>query len=372
MKVSVAQKDLVAALSRCQGVVYMKTTLPVLSNILLEAKGGRLRYAATDLYRAVSGSVEAEVSEGGSICVPARDTLERAKALPAGGILLTANPNGTVDLKAVASPRRFKVHGLPGDNYPAIPTPDPAAVGFNVSAKDLYSLLAHVAFSISTDSTRPHLNSALLESSDGKLRAVSTDGHRLTLHDVSFDGPAFSVLIPLAAVQNVKGMLDDIPGLKGDVTVTIDKALVHFDFPFGRFTAKSTDSVFPPYGQVVPAQTDHAAIVPRAQLIDTLQAVSISSSERTGGVMLVFTSGTLRVEATNPSKGDGADELPVDYTGADMKLGVNARYCIDAAKAVQCEQVSIGFSGELDPIKVTPADGDETGYVAVVMPMRTE
>jgi DNA polymerase-3 subunit beta len=181
MHVVVSKKDLLKVLSRCQGVADKKSTMPVLGNVLLEVKSpDRLRVAATDLYLSLSTSIPAEVQSGGSVAVGARDLLERVRMMPEGPIAITTTPNAATTIRAVGASRRFTLHGVPGEEFPTLPEPDANATPLVLDTRSISRLIAGTYFSISTDDTRLHLNSALFEWDGERVRMVTTDGHRLS------------------------------------------------------------------------------------------------------------------------------------------------------------------------------------------------
>lgn len=370
MKFSIPNKDFVKALSRCIGTVEPKSTLPVLSNIYVEAhENNTVTFRATDLYLAIETTIAADVKATGSACVPAKDTLERTKALPAGDVVVTmADASSAVELRSAIGHRRFRVHGLPGDSFPPIPCNNGDDESkFIVPAKLLAELIFKTSFSISSDVTRPHLNSLLVEGEDGVLRGVSTDGHRLSMASVRCGAPVMSILLPQKAVSELHKLLE---GIEGDITMTTKGVIATFVFGFGTFSVKTVNAQFPAYRQVIPEKTDCRANVPRTAMIEALRACSLASSERTGGVALSFEQGTLKITSESADRGEGADEIPADYEGEATRIGCNAKYLIDALSVLDSEEADIGFGAALAPITVSPVGAD--GFVAVVMPMKLD
>ncbi|HEX7667299.1 MAG TPA: DNA polymerase III subunit beta, partial [Polyangiaceae bacterium] len=207
MEITVAKKDLLKLVSRMQGVAERKSTMPVLSNVLLAVDGpNALRLAATDLYLAIAGKVPAEVAKGGSVAVPAKDLLERVKMMPDGPIHIATQDNATTTLKATGSARRYTLRGMPGDDFPPLPAPAEGAPTLALEVSVLQELIAKTYFSISSDETRAHLNSALFEWDGDVVRMVTTDGHRLSKMEVKVAGrqATATMLIPLKAIQELR------------------------------------------------------------------------------------------------------------------------------------------------------------------------
>jgi DNA polymerase-3 subunit beta len=376
MHVIVSKKDLVPVLERCQGVADRKSTMPVLGNVLLEVGGpNELKLAATDLILAVRGRVSARVEQGGSVAVGARDLIERVRNMPDGEIGIATTANAATTLRAVGSARRFTLQGIPGEEFPTLPLPDKDAKAQALDASALLTLIGGTHFSISSDETRPHLSSALFESEGEWVRMVTTDGHRLSKMEVRVEGRqgAGNMLIPLKGVNELRRLCDEAAG-KGDgaeLKIVQSGPNAYFELPSFQFSVKLVDAQFPPYQQVIPAEYAHRVKVPRLATADALNAVSVAASDRTGGVKLSLSKGKLRFESESPESGEGFDELSVDYAGADLTVGFNARYFLDVLRAIVDDDVEIGLGGELDPAVIRPvAQNARQNYVAVVMPMR--
>jgi DNA polymerase-3 subunit beta len=377
MQVAVAKKDLLRILARCQGVADKKSTMPVLGNVLIEVQGpDELKLAATDLYLAVSGSLKARVDKGGSIAVGARDLFERVKMMPEGQISISTTEGAATTIRAVGSARRYTLHGIPGDEFPALPEPDDSAKKFELGVDTLSQLIAGTHFSISTDETRLHLNSALFEWDGDRVRMVTTDGHRLSKMEAQVPGKhaTTSFLIPLKGIQELKRLCDESKsegGSENTISLAHSGPNAYWQLAGFRFSVKLVDAQFPPYAQVIPESTERAVRVPRLPFSDALRAVSLAASDRTGGVKLTIENGKLRFESESPESGEGFDEVPIEYDGPTLTVGFNARYFLDVLGAMTEDEVIIGISGELDPAVIKPAtESTKQSYLAVVMPMR--
>jgi DNA polymerase-3 subunit beta len=381
MELTVAKKDLLKLVTRMQGVAERKSTMPVLSNVLLAVEGpATLRLAATDLYLALAGKVAADVSKGGSVAVSAKDLLERVKMMPDGPIHVATHDNAGTTLKAQGSARRYTLRGMPGDDFPPLPAPAEGAPTLALEVAVLQELIAKTHFSISTDETRAHLNSALFEWDGDVVRMVTTDGHRLSKMEVKVSGRQASatMLIPLKAIQELRRLCDDAlaeaPREGGkdshppQLQITQSGSSAFFQGAGTTFSVKLVDAQFPPYAQVIPQSSDKKVRVPRAAFADALRAVSIAASERTGGVKLALLKGIMRITSESPESGDGFDEIPVEYDGPAITIGFNAKYFLDVLGALDDEEIILSMSGELDPAVVRPSSDRQ--FLAVVMPMR--
>ena len=213
MELAVAKKELLKLLTRMQGVAERKSTMPVLSNVLLAVDGpNALRVAATDLYLSIAGRVPAEVKKGGSVAVPAKDLFERVRMMPEGSVQIVTTDGASTNLKASGSPRRYTLRGMPGDDFPPLPAPSEGAPTLALGVDVLSELMQKTYFSISTDETRAHLNSALFEWDGDVVRMVTTDGHRLSMMEQKVVGKqaTATMLIPLKAILELRRLCDEL------------------------------------------------------------------------------------------------------------------------------------------------------------------
>jgi DNA polymerase-3 subunit beta len=381
MELTVAKKELLRLVARMQGVAERKSTMPVLSNVLLAVDGpSALRLSATDLYLAIAGKVTADVTRGGSVAVPAKDLFERVKMMPDGPIHVATQDNAATTLKAAGSARRYTLRGMPGDDFPPLPAPAEGSPNLALEVEVLQELIAKTYFSISTDETRAHLNSALFEWDGDIVRMVTTDGHRLSKMEVKVTGRQASatMLIPLKAVQELRRLCEEVlaeqvketskDAVRPQLQITQSGSSAFFQAGGTTFSVKLVDAQFPPYAQVIPQNSERKIRIPRAAFADALRAVSIAASERTGGVKLSLSKGTMRITSESPESGDGFDEVPIEYDGASITIGFNAKYFLDVLGALTEDEIVLGVSGELDPAVVKPASDRQ--FLAVVMPMR--
>ncbi len=381
MHVVVSKKDLLRVLSRCQAVADKKSTMPVLANVLLETAGNdALRLAATDLYLAVSGTVPAQVEQAGSIALGAKDLFERVKLMPEGQIAIAASEGSTTTVRAVGAARRYTLHGIPGEEFPALPRPDDGAQILTLDTVTLGSLIGSTMFSISTDETRMHLNSALFEWDADHVRMVTTDGHRLSKSEVVLPDKeaTATMLIPLKGVSELKRLCDEArnessenDGETHQLKMVQSGPNAFFDLAGFQFSVKLVDGQFPPYDQVIPETSERVVRAPRLAMADALRAVSVAANDRTGGVKVTLSSGKMRFESESPESGEGFDEVAVEYDGAEVTIGFNARYFLDVLMAMDADEILLGLSGELDPAVLKPAsERTEASYLSVIMPMR--
>lgn len=368
MTISITRHDLLALLVPCQGVVDKKSLLPGIASVLLRTEGGSLRVSATDMYLSVSDKLP--VHGDINAALPAAGLLERVKAMPEGMLTITIGENYQATIKAAGSPRRFTLRGIPGSEFPVLPEPSGEAA-FTIPAATLSKLFARTAFSISTDETRPHVNSLLVEIGGHTIRCVSTDGHRLNKAEATVEGtlPKRSMMLPLKAVVELRRLLDKTTG---DVIVSSNDPHAFFAIGSATFGVKLIDAAFPPYAQVIPKFGKTGTHVARSALANAVQAVAIAASERTHGVKLTFAGDVLRIESESPDSGNAYDELPIDDAGVGaVTVGFNWKYLLDVLSVIDGDEVVLNIKGDLDPMVIRP-DEDEDGfsYLAVVMPMK--
>src|SRR6202451_2590862 len=284
MELTVAKKDLLTIVCRMQGLAERKSTMPVLSNVLLAVNGpSTLRVAATDLYLSLVGNIPVDVSKGGSVALSAKDLLERIRMMPDGPLHLSSQDNAATTLRAVGSARRYTLRGMPGDDFPPLPSAAEGSPSLALDVEVLQQLIAKTHFSISTDETRAHLNSALFEWDGDVVRMVTTDGHRLSKMEVRVSGRQASatMLIPLKAIQELRRICDEaliespVKDAGKDVArpqlqITQSGSSAFFQGAGTTFSVKLVDAQFPPYAQVIPQNSSLKIRAPRAAFADAL------------------------------------------------------------------------------------------------------
>lgn len=375
MHAVVSKRDFIRILARCQGVADKKSTMPVLANVLVEADSeGHLRLTATDLYLGISGQIDARVETAGSIAVDAKDLFDRVKAMPDGNISLSLQNAGAVVIRAEGQARRYTIKGIAGSEFPSLPQPATDSIEMLVPTEAFASLIAKTHFSIATDDTRPHLNSALFQWEGERIRMVTTDGHRLSKMEVTVPerSQEASMLIPLKGIQELKRLCEEARS-DGVAEITLLKSgpSAFFRVPHMQLGIKLVEVQFPPYGQVIPSSTQHQIVASRALVADAVRAVSLAASDRTGGVKMTMCENVMRFSSESPESGDGFDEVPVEFSGTEFTVGFNAAYVLHVLGCIEQDDIVLGLSGELDPATIQPSPQPEgSEFLAVIMPMR--
>lgn len=363
--ISIPKRTILTLIQSVESAAARKSAMPTLNTIQLSLAGKTLSAKATDLYLTLTASTEADGDDGFGVAIDARALLDRVKAMPDDApVTLDASGSGQTIIKSKA--RRFVVPSVPISDCPTIATPKGKAIA-SLSADMLSSLIRRTKFSISTDETRAHVNSALLIIGDGSVRMVSTDGHRLSLAVEEFGGEAkLQALIPLNAVSALEKFLTRNAG--ADVAMALEFGQLFFSAGGAMLGTKLVEAQFPPYQQVIPKSVESTAKVSRAALLGAVEAVRVSADEAKGGVVFEFADGKLRLTAVSPNKGEGQDEVGCELDGKPAKVGLNAKYVADVLGACSAEEVTFGFGGELDPVVVHEVGNEADTYV--VMPMR--
>ena len=352
MEINITKPNLVTALARTAGIADRKSSMQILSNVLIDAGGPKtVRVSATDLNLSATGLYSANVREGGTITVPAKTLYDIVKSMPSGMISLRTEGD-VVFIEGGRS--HFQLHSLPSDEYPSIPSASGVEF-FDLDAAMLLRMIEQTAFSISNDETRPHLNGALFQGDGKNLRMVSTDGHRLSKVEFKIGEAGFynfSMVVPFKAITEIRRLVDDGEGI---VSVAVHKQSVYLrrDVEIEKeqegapavtaevlLVSKLIDSEFPPYDQVIPASNERFFVTDRLDLLEALKRVSVVSTDRTLGVKFQIKEGSLEILTNNPSVGQGDERVDIAYEGEDLVIGFNALYFIEALSVLNTEEVS--------------------------------
>jgi DNA polymerase-3 subunit beta len=351
--------------------------MPILSNILLSTDGPKtLRLAATDLYLSVAATANAEIKAGGTIALAARTLFDIVKSLPEGELSLQVVGNHAAEIRS--GKVRFKIPGMPGQDFPALPNPG-AAEFASLEGEELGRLVSLTHYSMSADETRPHLACALFEGDAKTVRMVTTDGHRLSKAEYKIaEGKKllnFSMLVPAKGVAELRRLVDEAKADRQkteDTPTSIEVATAGGSAFFRRddavLSVKLVDEQFPPYGKVIPSSPTRKIGVSRALLTEALKRISLVASDKSGAVRFSADPGILRITSENPDVGEGAEELDVDFAGEPIEIGFNARYVLDVLGSLVEDDVKLELGGQLDPGVIRPVG--PTDFVGVIMPMR--
>jgi DNA polymerase-3 subunit beta len=361
MKLTAKRETLLEPLQAVGGVVERRQTMPILANVLLVAKDGRLSVTATDLEVELVASVELGVETEGEITVPGRKLLDICKALPEGANIKLVQDGDRVTLSAGRS--RFTLSTLPSSEFPTIDEVT-GQQKLKLAQSDLKKLLDKTQFSMAHQDVRYYLNGLLIEAKGGELRAVATDGHRLALAEMKTDTDGdIQVIVPRKGVLELSRLLHG----DGEVTVAIGTNHIQVELDGIRFTSKLIDGRFPDYDRVIPQDGD-VLKVDRPMVREALQRAAILSNEKYRGIRLLVSNNTLKIQAHNPEQEEAEEEVEVEYSGSDVEIGFNVNYLLDALAAVDGDEVQISLIDANSSCLITVEGETDCRYV--VMPMR--
>ncbi len=365
MKINANRDDLLAPLLKVGSVVERRQTLPILANVLISTRTEGLRFTATDLEVELTTSATATADDEMEFTLPARKLIDICKALPDGADL-TLEVSG--DKTTLRSGRgRYTMGMLPAQDYPSI-EPSAASEELTLPEGVLKRLIDKTAFAMAQQDVRYYLNGLLLEITSGRVRAVTTDGHRLALCDVELDTSTttdIQVILPRKAVIELGRLLSD-----SDDQLRLEVSNSHVRIHFGdtTFTSKLIDGRFPDYERVIPSGNTQELLADKNLLRQSLTRTSILSNEKYRGIRFRLTPGLLHLQAHNPEQDEAEEELEVDYQGDEMTVGFNVGYLLDVLGALDTDSVSMALIDSNSSTLVTPADSNECRYV--IMPMR--
>lgn len=370
MKITIERAELLKSLGHVQSVVERRNTIPILSNVKIEAQDGKLTLNATDMDLDMVDSVNAEVQTAGATTVSAHTLYDIVRKLPEGSqVELDATGDGQMQLSAGRS--RFTLSCLPTEEFPVLSGGE-LPFNFSVTAAELRALIDRTKFAISTEETRYYLNGIYLHKAerDGVdvLRAVATDGHRLA----SVEGPMPAgvddlpgVIVPRKTVTELRKLIDE----SGDeVQISMSESKIRFAFDNAILTSKLIDGTFPDYQRVIPTGNDKNMEVDCKQFADAVDRVSAISSEKSRAIKLSLSSGTLALSASSPEHGSAEEEIEVTYQGDPVDIGFNSAYLLDITRQIEGDVAQVSLADGNSPTILREADDASALYV--IMPMR--
>jgi len=371
MQFSIAKDTFLKALQKVQGIIETRKTMPILSNVLIEARPGKIDITATDLEVGMKSSYEASVKEEGKITVSAKKLYEIIKELPESEIYFSTRENDWIDLQCGKA--RFNIVGLSSEEFPSLPKIDDRDC-IRIESGTLNKMVERTSYAICQDETKYNLNGILLKTTehDGmvSLKMVSTDGHRLSLAENEFLGTSATalnkgIILPKKGVYEIKKITEDETGeillsfvdnnsvlRKGDTVVIM----------------RLIDGEFPDYTKVLPLNNNNMAVINRSDFLHSLRRMSILSSDKFKGVKLELQKGSMEISANNPELGEAHETMEVEYTGDPIGIRFNARYLIDVLSVIEMDEVELHLKDELSPAILKPLKTQE--MLSVIMPMR--
>ncbi len=369
MKAKINKKTLVQTLSHLHSVVEKRNTIPILANVLIEAKDKSLVLAATDMEIAELQSISCEVLQEGSVTTPAHILYDIVRKLPDEAMIELESIEGK-KLEIKTDKISFSLMCLPPNDFPDIHSGD-YPEGFEIDTASLRRLIDKTLFSVSTEETRYYLNGIYLHSIKEKetevLRAVATDGHRLSRLSASLPKNAHNlegVIIPRKTVTEIKKIIDN---QDGQVKIQIAKNKIKFSLNNVIITSKLLDGTFPDYERVIPNNNSKELIVDAQEFIAAVDRVSTLSSDRTKAIKFKLSNKALEITAENPDQGSAKENISVHYNGENMEIGFNSKYLIDISRQITGANIKFMLSDKLSPTLMF--DEEDSLALYLLMPM---
>jgi DNA polymerase-3 subunit beta len=369
MELVVRKNDLLRELQLFQGIVERKNTIPILANVLMEAKGDEVRFLATDLEVGLRSKCQATVAKGGSLTLPAKKFYEIVKSLPETDIRIAEDKGG---VKVAADRFDSRIQTLPREDFPTLPESGgtPSATLSRASVKEM---VAKTQFAITGEDTRYFLNGALFVLKPNEMSLVATDGHRLALVSVTRDGQGkkdadeVKAILPKKTLGELGRLLSD-----GEGDITYERGENHLFFEVGGrlLISRMIDGQFPAYERVIPKGNDKHIEFERDRLTNAVKRVALLSNERSRAVKIQIDKGKVDVTSSSPDLGEAKETLPVDYSGGAMQICFNAQYVLDFLSAVSTDVVSLDLKDEVSQAVMKPVGAEGYDYTYVIMPMR--
>lgn len=362
MKFRISKEAFLEGLSQVQHVVSTKATLPILSNVMLEAQDGELKLTTTDLDVGVSGSVAAEIEKEGATTLPARKLVGIIRELPASEISVEVDGKDNATIRS--GPSYFKIIGLSAEEFPRLPDFHDSRE-FKVPQKMLRDGLRKTSYAISNDETRYVLNGIFAIFKEGKLTLVATDGRRLAMVEYELEFPPsqeIEVIIPTKAVIEVQRLLDG----EGEVTIYLSESQIALEINDTVLVSKLVEGNYPNYRQVIPAKSTERVTLNREEFLTTVNRVSLLSSDKTNSVRLSFSEDNIDVMTSAQDVGEAEESLPVKYSGPEMSIAFNPDYLMAPLRNLEEDEVFLDLSDEISPGVVRV----DTNFLYVIMPMR--
>mgnify|MGYP001387154917 FL=1 len=373
MKFSIDRSALLIALQHVHSVVERRNTIPILSNVLIEAREDGVYLTATDMDISVIEKVDlgkSEVTQLGTTTTSAQMLYDIVRKLPDNiKVELLSEKNDRLGIKASSS--SFSLNCLPSEDFPSIAQED-FKHSFNIDSSDLVRLIDKSSFAMSLEETRYYLNGiylhAIKEDNVDKMRTVATDGHRLSRVDINLPQGAEGipgVIIPRKTILEIRKILEDHTG---NVSLSISETKIKLSFNNVVLTSKLLDGTFPDYSRVIPEHNDKLVTISNQSISEAVDRVSTVSTDKTRAIKININKGSVVISATNPDKGSASEHLDVVYNGDEVEIGFNSKYVLDVARQIKGNEIIIKLSDSVSPTLVY--DKDDKEVLFVLMPMR--
>ena len=374
MEIKANSSDLLKALNHIHGIVEVRHTLPILSNIVLSAENNELSLSSTNLDIFCSDKIDAEIVNSGEISVPAITFFEIVKRLPSGSDVILSMGDEDTELILKCGRSKFNLSTLRTEDFPILSDKD-LSTNFVISADELSRMIDKTKFAISNEETRYYLNGIFFHKAESNsikfLRAVATDGHRLAQYDIPLPQGAeeiTGIIIPKKTVFELRKVLDDADG---DVSVSLNENKIKFSFNNLKIVSKVIDGTFPDYTKVIPQNNDKKFKTNNSELknaIDRVSAVAINEETKSKAIKLTIENNKLNLSVESQSKGSAKEEIDISYSNEKVDIGFNSRYLLDICNEVDGDEIDVNLLDSISPAIIL--DKTDENLFFVLMPMR--
>jgi DNA polymerase-3 subunit beta len=366
MKATIERAALLKSLGHVQSVVERRNTIPILSNVLIEAgENGTIRFMATDLDLQIVDEAEAAIDQPGTTTVSAHTLFEIVRKLPEGSQVSLNAAEGRLHI--AASRYKSNLPTLPRDDFPIIAEGE-LPTTFELPAAKLRQIIDKTRFAISTEETRYYLNGIFMHVTDDVLKAAATDGHRLARVTIARPEGAQGmpdIIVPRKCIGELRKLLEEI---EGSVEISLSASKIRFTLGHAVLTSKLIDGTFPDYNRVIPTGNDKLLTIDPKSFLQGVDRVATIASEKTRAVKMSLDRDKITLSVTSPENGTAAEEVPGDYSAAGFEIGFNAKYLVDILQQVEGDTVEVHLADAAAPTLIRENDKAEALYV--LMPMR--
>ncbi|MDB4039955.1 DNA polymerase III subunit beta [Methylophilaceae bacterium] len=365
MNIKIDRELLLTPLGNVSGIVEKRHALPILSNLLLEGNGGKLKFTATDLEMQISTHVATEITDNFQLTISAKKLFDITRALPESSKIDIQIEDTKVIVKAKKS--RFNLQTLPPQDYPLMKKDENDIVELTLPQNEFKALLKQVDFAMAQQDIRYYLNGLLIEVKDNNINIVGTDGHRLSFTSLALKDPTkpVQIIVPRKTIVELVKLLNDTDDL---LEISFSNNQAAFKFNDIDLITKVIDGKFPDYSRVIPQGHNNFFDIERALLLDSMLRASILSNDKYRGIRMVIEEGNLKLVSNNSEQEQAEEELEIDYKGEKIDIGFNVTYLIDVLTNIQSQKLTIAFSDSSSSCLVTIPNNEKYKYV--VMPMR--
>lgn len=367
MNFTIQRDELLRALARIQGIVERRSTLPILSNALVQTTSAGLTLAATDLEVGVTGSYAAEVREPGSSTIAARKLYEIVRELEDSEVTIASEEGSRMRVECGGA--RFLLLTVSPEEYPTLPSSEGVEL-VPLDSALLAEVIDRTLYAASTDETRYNLNGVFVErAGEDRLRFVATDGHRLAKVEKGVPQPIpfleRGILVPRKGMSEIRRLCEES---EEGLQIGLQEGFLVVRWPSLVLSTRLIDGEFPNYQQVIPKEHRIRVLVDRERLSHAVRRMALVAHERSRGFRLALSDGQMELSTSNPDLGEAREAISVEYNGGRFETAFNARYVLDSLGSILSKEVVIELLEELAPVQIRPADDPD--QTAVIMPMR--